>query len=430
MLYLRTGLPGSGKTLNTIREIELEHGPLKPPGFFRSLLIKLGLSKPFVQRSPRTVYYYGIPDLDTTKLTANWVEFQTPDKWYEQPDGSVIVIDEAQRIFGAQDGRKARPEHVARFETHRHQGLDIHLITQHPSLLMTHVRKLVGKHINMYRAYGGKRLLRHEYEFCIDAPEKRANFKQAQERRVSLDPKYYGLYRSATVHTHKFKLPNYVYLIPILLFFIVGSGFVVSSIFVTDQPEKPEGTPISTPDNGTDPQISTLEPTSTAQLPGQAQMPSAGEQILTPEQYADSFTPRIPDIPMSAPRYDKLTEPKSFPRLSCVMSVDPDFVTSAKNRRLTTTVHNGVDTFCQCYTQQTTRYDTSFEFCRSTVENGYFDDTRPDSMASTPGVFNPARQDPSATGRGLAAQLPTGTTAPTSTSNGDYIKVIADNSNR
>ncbi|WUZ22947.1 hypothetical protein PCP53_32345 (plasmid) [Pseudomonas aeruginosa] len=63
------------------------------------------------------------------------------------------MIDEAQRVFG-NDGTRARPEKVTRFETHRHQGLDIHLITQHPSLLCTPVRKLVGKHINFIRPYG------------------------------------------------------------------------------------------------------------------------------------------------------------------------------------------------------------------------------------------------------------------------------------
>lgn len=29
MLYLRTGLPGAGKTLNAIREIDLEHQPTR-----------------------------------------------------------------------------------------------------------------------------------------------------------------------------------------------------------------------------------------------------------------------------------------------------------------------------------------------------------------------------------------------------------------
>ncbi|WP_264209272.1 hypothetical protein [Pseudomonas aeruginosa] len=43
------------------------------------------------------------------------------------------------------------------------------MITQHPSLLCTPVRKLVGKHINFIRPYGREKgIFRHEYEFCID----------------------------------------------------------------------------------------------------------------------------------------------------------------------------------------------------------------------------------------------------------------------
>ncbi|MBN0698390.1 zonular occludens toxin, partial [Pseudomonas aeruginosa] len=102
------------------------------------------------------------PDMKLDRLKSKWVEFDTPEEWYNLPDGSVIVIDEAQRVFG-NDGSRARPEKVTRFETHRHQGLDIHLITQHPSLLCTPVRKLVGKHINFIRPYGREKgIFRHE----------------------------------------------------------------------------------------------------------------------------------------------------------------------------------------------------------------------------------------------------------------------------
>jgi hypothetical protein len=382
MLILRTGLPGSGKTLNTIREIELEHGP-DPKNPAKEL---------------RTVYYYGIPDLDLDKLGCNWVEFDTPDEWYNLPDGSVIVMDEAQRVFGAQDGRKARPEKVARFETHRHQGFDIHLITQHPSLIMSHVRKLVGKHINMYRPYGGKRLLRHEYEFCIDSPEKRSQFKLAQERRVKLDAKYFGVYKSATVHTHKFKLPNYVWYIPPLVLFIGAAAVYVTSLYSPkDAPPIADAAVDSVPVAGSD---LNAKPTAVS-APGAQQAP------LTPEQYAESFSPRISDVPSSAPRYDSLTEPKSFPRLTCVSSFDPLLIDKLYRRGAPVGQTDGRQYACQCYTQQMTRHDTSAEFCMSVVENGYFDDTLPDKLAATQHVFNSDRQQPAAaTGRVPAAQMP------------------------
>lgn len=381
MLYLRTGLPGSGKTLNTIREIELEHG-LDPKNPDKEL---------------RTIYYYGIPELDLTKLTAKWVEFDTPDEWYNLPDGSVIVMDEAQRVFGAQDGRKARPEKVARFETHRHQGFDIHLVTQHPSLIMSHVRKLVGKHINMYRPYGGKRLLRHEYEFCIDSPEKRSQFKLAQERRVKLDPKYFGVYKSATVHTHKFKIPNYVWYIPPLVLFIGIAGYYVLSLYTPSSAE--------TPAKETAPGEAAASPDLNQK--GTTTKPPNVDEPLTPEQYAASFKPRIDDVPASAPRYDQLTEPRSFPRLTCVSSFDETLINKMLQRGGKTATKKGRRYACQCYTQQMSRYETSPQFCLSVVENGYFDDTKPDKFAQPQNVFNADRPTPgAATGGVLAPRMP------------------------
>lgn len=402
MLYLRTGLPGSGKTLNTIREIEIEHGPdPKNP------------NKPL-----RTVYYYGIPDLDTDKLKCKWIEFDTPDEWFNLPDGSIIVIDEAQRIFGAQDGRKARPEKVARFETHRHQGFDIYLITQHPSLIMSHVRKLVGKHINMYRPYGGKRLLRHEYEFCIDSPEKRSNFKLAQERRIKLDPKYFGVYKSATVHTHTFKLPNYVWYIPVCLAVIAACVGWVWHIY---SPETPTADPIAT--EQVQPQSEQSSGLSLNPLNTVSNSFNIGQQPMTQEQYLESLQPRLDDVPMSAPRYDKLTEPKSFPRLVCAASADPMQIDRARTKGFPVGTSNGREFTCQCYTQQITRANTSAEFCLQVVENGYFDDTRPDiqQLSGASSMFANSNTA-AATGRVPAARMPQpATTAAPSGGRYDYI---------
>lgn len=378
MLFLRTGLPGSGKTLNTIREIELEHAPIsKHP------------NKP-----SRTIYYYGIPDLDASKLKCNWVEFDNPDEWFNLPDGSVIVIDEAQRVFGAQDGRKARPDKVARFETHRHQGLDIHLITQHPTLLMSHVRKLVGKHIHMYRPYGGNKLRRYEYEFCIDKPELRSNFKLAQMTPVKLDKRYMGVYKSATVHTHKFKLPNYFwYIFPLVFFILACLSYVLYSYSAESetQPDpvqdKPGFRPIESPSSA-----NPLEGVQTV----------LKDRPLTDSEYLASFQPRVPGVPSSAPRYDKLTQAKTIPRLICAASFDFSVIERGRAKGQPIGNHQGRDYTCQCYTQQVTRVQTTAEFCLSVNQNGYFDDTIPDRKSSGRLV----ETAPAATGRVPAAQLP------------------------
>lgn len=368
MLFLRTGLPGGGKTLNTIKDLDEEHqaDPKDPTK-------RLHKEPDHPDLPPRTIYYSGIPELKIDKLKSNWVEFETPDKWYEQPDGSVIVIDEAQRVFGT-DGSRARPEKVARFETHRHQGLDIHLITQHPSLLMTHVRKLVGKHINYLRPYGrDKGIFRHEYEFCIDSPEKRSNFKQSQEEKISLDPHYFGLYRSATVHTHKKITPSYIKKIPLYVAgvlvpvgLIVALGWYIVGEAKSDQEKLRSQAPAT--ENAAD---------------GSPVQPMAVAAAIKTSDFIGSREPRLDDLPSSAPRYDDLTKPKDFPRLVCASSEDPRTVARARNRGQSIGLQDGKEYVCQCYTQQVTKVSTSPEFCLTVVTNGMFDDTRqPPSYAS------------------------------------------------
>ncbi|WHV23422.1 zonular occludens toxin domain-containing protein [Pseudomonas aeruginosa] len=103
MLYLRTGLPGAGKTLNAIREIDLEHQPDPDDPTKR-----LHKDPDNPDLPPRTIYYYGIPDMKLDRLKSKWVEFDTPEEWYNLPDGSVIVIDEAQGCSATMAPERAR----------------------------------------------------------------------------------------------------------------------------------------------------------------------------------------------------------------------------------------------------------------------------------------------------------------------------------
>ncbi|MGC4009516.1 MAG: zonular occludens toxin domain-containing protein [Pseudomonas sp.] len=361
MLFLRTGLPGAGKTLNAIREVDLEHqaDPDNPD-------VRLYKDPDSPELPPRTIYYYGIPNLKTDKLKSKWVEFEDPNKWFELPDGSVIVVDESQQFFG-NDGSRARPEKFSRFETHRHQGLDIHLITQHPSLISPHVRKLVGKHINFIRPYGREKgIFRHEYEFCIDAPEKRHYFKQAQESKVALDPAYFGVYKSSTIHTHKPTKPTYwrsIYIagavVAVCISIFVGVGVVMVSKY--KKSNEPTDQPVA--------EVS-KQPLKAA--PGSA---TGAQPEAKPVDYLESYKPRIDSAPMSAPRYESIAAPKDFPRLICTSSTDERVVERFRKVGQVSTI-DGADTACQCYTQQGTRYKTSVQFCVDAVNNGIFDDTR------------------------------------------------------
>ncbi|MFI8980357.1 zonular occludens toxin domain-containing protein [Ectopseudomonas khazarica] len=367
MLIIRTGLPGAGKTLNAIREIDLEHArdPNDPTK-------RLHKDPHDPDLPPRPIYYNGIPDLQVDKLKANWIEWDTPEKWFELPDGAVIVVDEAQGTFGTDIGR-ARVDKVTRFEKHRHHGWDIHLITQHPSLLAPAVRKLAGKHINFFRPYGrSKGIFRHEYEMCIDSPEKRANFKLSQETKVELDPAYFGVYKSSTIHTHKKVTPRFLKMLPLYIAAtLLPIGLCVALFWYMFGSAKDEQEALR---QGTE---------EGAQLvPGAGPATAAGAGVQAApaadpvDDYFEAATPRVADLTLSAPRYDQLTRPRDFPRPICAATYDQRLIDTAYRRGQKVGVHQGKPAACKCYTQQVTSLETSFEFCMDVVVNGYFDDTR------------------------------------------------------
>lgn len=373
MLIIRTGLPGAGKTLNAIREIDLEHAadPNDPTK-------RLHKDPHDPDLPPRPIYYNGIPELDASKLKANWIEWDTPEKWFELPDGAVIVVDEAQGTFGTDIGR-SRVEKVTRFEKHRHHGWDIHLITQHPSLLAPAVRKLAGKHINFFRPYGrSKGIFRHEYEMCIDSPEKRSNFKLSQETKVELDPAYFGVYKSSTVHTHKKVTPRFLKLLPLYILATLVPLALVGGVFwymIASGKDEQDALRSQMEGQG---QGSELLPAGSLQSAhaGQSYGSAQPAQEDKPDDYFEQATPRVADLPLSAPKYDQLNKPRDFPRPVCAATFDQRLIDTAYRRGQQVGVHKGKPAACKCYTQQITRMETTFEFCMDVVENGYFDDTR------------------------------------------------------
>lgn len=408
MLFLRTGFPGAGKTLNAIKEIdeEFQCDPENP-----SVRLNKDPSNPDLP--PRDIYYHGIPELQIEKLGSNWIYFDTPDLWYELPDGCVIVIDEAQGTFGT-DLSVKRINKVTAFETHRHHGWDIHLITQHPSLLTPPVRKLVGKHINCFRPYGKvKDVFRHEYEMCVDAPEKRVNFKMSQETKIQFDPKYYGLYKSATVHTHKKVTPRFVKMLPVYILAIVlplaGLGGLMWWVLSDGNSMKAK----SGAHSG--------ESLPVAEKIDRNTVVKKNEKVDDREvvDFSKSRVPRVKDLELSAPRYDSLNKPRDFPKPVCMSSQDERLVSKAEERGFNVGVASGIKQTCQCYTQQATRMKTSFEFCMDVVANGYFDDTKLQPVyasgnSKTSGNTRPSVDPADALRRGPAAgaqrqgQQPTG----------------------
>jgi len=319
MITLLTGLPGNGKGVYGIdwlmREVAKENQRLLSEG-----------------KPERPVYYSGITDC----RVPGWVELDDPMQWFRCPPGSYILIDECQRIFRTRANGSSVPPHVAELETHRHNGHDLLLITQHPMLIDQNIRRLVGRHFHIVRKFGRESAVVHEWNKVVEQPHK------SRTGSIRHDYKYnkqvYGLYKSAEVHTVKKTIPLRYY------FIFVAPVLVIGLLYVAFQQLKPS----NMADN-----ISAVAPGAIGAdgMP----LPAGTQTRAKPEpDYLAARVPRIAAFPATAPVYDEITKPVTAPvPAACVLSKSKG---------------------CNCFTQQATPLQVDDHTCRQIVANGYFQD--------------------------------------------------------
>jgi len=178
VITLITGVPGAGKTLRAV------------------YLIMQALEK------GRLVFTdidgFNHPDVQTA-----------PNDWRDTPEGSLVVYDESQKTYPS-TGKAGRveDERITSLETHRHTGHDLIFITQAPTLIHHHIRKLVGLHIHVHRAAGLKRATLFTWDFTCEAPNDRREQERADTENWFYPKDLFKYYKSATIHTHKFNVPK------------------------------------------------------------------------------------------------------------------------------------------------------------------------------------------------------------------------------
>lgn len=189
------------------------------------------------------------PEVEHIKrFNLHFTHFSQAALWYELPRNSVIFVDECQQTFPPRPVGAKVPMHCSEFETHRHKGYDVFLVTQDAKLLDNHVRRLAGVHIHFFRPFGGSIIKRIWSDKVID-PDDYFDKKAAQISTAPRDKKYYGLYWSADVHTHKFKVPTKLLLIfPVFFGVAYGIYFVTTGAFVSSaqQPDTAEAQQVAT----------------------------------------------------------------------------------------------------------------------------------------------------------------------------------------
>lgn len=304
MIELQTGLPGACKTQYTLWRVE-------------ELRKKTG----------RPVFYSGIP-INRDKLP-DWQEIEAAE-WFTAPPESIVVIDEAQRLFRPRPAGSPVPEYEKHLETHRHGGIDLILITQSPRLVSVQVRELVGRHLHAVRRWGMQWSTIHEWPECRLNVQSR---KDSSSHQFKFRKEVYGWYKSAEAHTHKAAVPFRVWAfvaLPVFLLALVGWIW-------HDLKSKAEGEPVKG------------EPS--RMVAGRDSAQASSPRPMTADEYLELQRPRVPGLAYTAAAFDEVTKPTRAPYpAACVETASR----------------------CQCYTKQATRLEVPRELCSAIARGGFF----------------------------------------------------------
>ena len=192
-ITLITGTPGAGKTLFAVKLLIDE---LLPQG--RVLWHNIegldadALGEKFSEDAPA--------------LVRRMVDFD-PRSWMEAEDGAIFIFDECQQQFPARNPASKVPAHISPLETHRHRGFDFVFVTQHPSMLDSHVKSLCDKHHHLYRPFGFERSTHFQWSGVNPSPQPAQNRENAETRNFSFPKEIYEVYKSASAHTVNKRIP-------------------------------------------------------------------------------------------------------------------------------------------------------------------------------------------------------------------------------
>ncbi len=203
MITLITGVPGSGKSLYSTKLI-LDLIKLKNDSIKKLQKETDSNEIEKLQVNIREIYV-DINGFDHERFGTK----PTPEDWRETPDGSACFYDECQQKFGPDGGGRSKNPVIQAFEVHRHTGHDIYLITQRERLLHPNIRDLVGKHFHIQRQFGSKTVKIFSRDEVISTSSTAA-LNRCDMVPWQYDKKLFDVYQSATVHTHKFQMPNWL----------------------------------------------------------------------------------------------------------------------------------------------------------------------------------------------------------------------------
>lgn len=322
-IQLITGVPGHGKTL---------------------LAITRGLA--FLAEG-RTVYAAGFRDLDYA--ATGFLPLPTPFEAFDRenldyagfirPDwmlleNAVILLDECYGVMPARAAGRAVPPHIDALARHRHYNIDLVLVTQKHNQIDSFVQGLIGTHTHVKRRFGLNRAVLRTFAGFESNPSK-ATPDSAPV--WSYPAKNFALYKSATQHSVKRKLPWFVWAPVPLLVLIAGLVYYVAHSFGEKGKPEPAAT-AAVAAGGAGAAVSS------------ASNRESAEDRLRHSNYSQWMTPRVAGQPWTAPAFDTLRV-QAMPRLFCAAVEDAT---------------------CHCITEQGTAYRVDAAVCRTIARDGVY----------------------------------------------------------
>ena len=338
MIYLITGTPGTGKTAFAVSSIINNR-----EGLFK-------YETEDGETVDRPLYFCHIDGLDEKAITAHRLteeQIQSAPLNELVPQGSVVIVDEADYAYPTRAAAKEVPPYVKTLKELRHDGFTLILMTQHPSMLDSYLRNLVGKHWHLERKQVGTKL--YEFYRCETNIASACAAKGVTSDFYKPDKRAFKYYKSASVHIKfKKKLHPVFYGMGLLLvcaplFFYYSSGRFKRYVGAEEQPAA-----VAIAETSAPAQQQAAADNYSAAPPVAASMPIGAK--------VEDYRPRIANLQETAPIYDSLRQVADFPRrVACVASADS----------------------CNCYSQQATILpNISTAECRAIVKQRPFDPYR------------------------------------------------------
>lgn len=343
-ITLYTGTPGAGKTLRSI---------------YDALELKAKTSRP--------VYHIGIDGMNDEFIPKAPID--SIEDWRKLPPGSVLIVDEAHKFFPVRQPGKP-PEWIQAITEIRHFGIDLWLVSQDPRNLDAFVRRLIGKHYHLTRKAGLNGAMVREFEGVSEDPNDYHNRQGTTQTPWKYPKHLFQVYKSATLHVVKPKIPKKILFAGVLLLACViaiptmlwNFGSTVDGL---DEKKQAGGTSASS---------SSASKAAFAPASGSSERTSPWTSA---EEFAKAHTPLIPNVPWSAPVFADL-KPTTTPDILCIAAGLP----GAKDRT------------CHCYTEQATRiHNVPNSVCESYAQNGSYNPYRPRSTPPAQQAASGARVD-------------------------------------